>query len=116
MQEWNIECLDFNEALTKATSDCFIYCDPPYVESFSEYSAEGFNWLDQINLVNKLTLISNLRKIPCVLSNLATSPVIQLYKEHRFFMDIIDVRRSISCKGTGRKKVAEVLATKALQA
>lgn len=40
-----------NDMLAKAGPGWLVYCDPPYVEEFAQYTADGFSHDDQVELV-----------------------------------------------------------------
>lgn len=72
----------------------FFYCDPPYDEVFSSYTAEGFSRQDQIRL--KETLEKHTRHNPNVkfmVSNSATPFILDLYKDYN--IDIIKTTKSV---------------------
>jgi DNA adenine methylase len=84
----------------------FIYADPPYDDGFVNYSGD-FTWEDQVKLAETLAALN----CPVVASNKATDRIQNLYKSLGFDIEIISVKRKISCKGD-RSPVDEILATK----
>jgi len=104
---WNFTIGDF-ETISLDVDD-FVYADPPYDVEFTQYSKEGFNWGDQVRLAQWLVQHPG----PVVLSNQATSRVVQLYEELGFSIKILDAPRMINCTGD-RSSVKEVLATKGI--
>ncbi|HEY4515648.1 MAG TPA: Dam family site-specific DNA-(adenine-N6)-methyltransferase [Candidatus Paceibacterota bacterium] len=106
-RRWKFTHTDFNKM--KLTKDDFVYADPPYDVSFSQYSMEGFSWEDQVRLAKWLSKHPG----PVILSNHATKRILELYTSLGFEIQILDAPRIISCTGD-RKKVKEVLATRNL--
>ncbi len=106
-QQWEFTCQDFEQLSLK--EDDFIYADPPYDVEFTTYSKGGFDWQEQIRLVKWLVKHPG----PVVLSNQATTRIIELYEDYRFQIKYYDAPRMISCNGD-RTPAKEVLATKGL--
>jgi DNA adenine methylase len=89
-----------------------VYCDPPYVPlsdtaNFTSYSANGFGWAEQTELVRQAEQLAQ-RGIPVIISNHDTVAVRQAYGEAE--IEAFEVRRFISCNGRKRNKAAEILA------
>lgn len=90
----------------------FIYCDPPYLPvsksaSFTTYSAGGFGYEEH----RKLMVYARrwaMRGARVVLSNADVPLTHELY-EKDFSREIVQMNRSINCKGEGRSKVGEVI-------
>jgi DNA adenine methylase len=104
-KNWEFAAVDF-ENLKLAPTD-FIYADPPYDVQFTQYSAGGFNWEDQVRTAEWLTKHTG----PVVLSNQATPRIMSLYRSLGFNTHILDAPRMISSTGN-RDKAKEVLATR----
>lgn len=102
---WDFMIGDFESI--QLEQDDFVYADPPYDVPFTQYSKEGFNWDDQVRLAEWLIRHPG----PVVLSNQATSRVVQLYSELGFTLTFLDAPRMINCTGD-RTAAKEVLATK----
>ena len=92
-------------ASLELNSDDFIYADPPYDVEFTQYSADGFDWTDQVRLAEWLAEHPG----PVVLSNQATPRIVRLYRSLGFTLRFLDAPRRISCTGD-RKPAREVLA------
>jgi DNA adenine methylase len=91
-----------------------IYSDPPYdggKTAFVGYAGSKFDWDDQVELCETLFHSSH----PVIASNLATDRILELYRDTGFQVWTFPVRRSISCKGSKRKPVIEMLAVKGLE-
>ncbi|MDR0313954.1 MAG: DNA adenine methylase [Treponema sp.] len=105
---------DFEEAVTTADSNSFVYFDPPYHSSaknaFSEYQAGGFGENEQIRLRNVFLTLTE-RRVPCLLSNADTPFIRDLYQNKAFRILTVSARRSINSDQQGRGKVNEVLIT-----
>lgn len=91
----------------KINSQDFIYADPPYDVEFTTYSAGGFDWQDQLRTAKWLAQHPG----PVVLSNQATTRIIELYQRLGFNLRYLEAPRRISCTGD-RTKAFEVLATR----
>lgn len=103
---------DFLHTLKKAKPGDVIYCDPPYVPlsttaNFTHYSAGGFDNTQQQRLATQAQRLAK-RGIPVLISNHATPFTLNIYKEAQIIR--FNVQRYISCKGTQRVKVPELLA------
>lgn len=85
----------------------FIYADPPYDVEFTTYSAGGFSWTDQQRTAEWLAAHPG----PVVLSNQATTRMVELYKKLGFEVSYLDGPRRISCTGD-RTAAKEILAVK----
>ena len=84
----------------------FVYADPPYDSSFTQYSKDSFTWEDQVRLAHWLSSHEG----PVVLSNLATPRVVKLYESCGFRLGYLEAPRMINCTGD-RTPAREVLAT-----
>ena len=87
--------------------DTLIYCDPPYVPmtaSDFKYDAKGFTPDDQI----KLRDLARDSRHTVVISNHWNEVAQELYKDADE-VHVIDVQRTISCKGSERIKVKECI-------
>lgn len=104
---WNFSTGGF-EAVPVEPND-FVYADPPYDVEFTQYSAGGFGWEDQIRLAEWLSR----HRGPVALSNQATKRIVALYKKLGFELAFLPAPRMISCTGD-RTPAKEVLATKGL--
>jgi DNA adenine methylase len=95
------------KVLRTGTYNTFFHlCRSPYDDGFVNYSGD-FTWEDQVKLAKTLAALN----CPVVASNKATDRIQDLYKSLGFDIEIISVKRKISCKGD-RSPVDEILATK----
>ena len=90
----------------KSSQISVIYADPPYDVEFTQYSAGGFNWEDQVRLAHWLKKHPG----PVALSNQLTPRIEELYSDLGFTLTTLDAPRRISCTGD-RTPAKEVLAT-----
>ncbi|MEW6661983.1 MAG: DNA adenine methylase [Bacillota bacterium] len=88
-------------------SNDFVYADPPYDVEFTQYTAQGFGWNDQVRLATWLSQHSG----PVVLSNQATERIVDMYQSLGFTLTLLEAPRMINCTGD-RTPAKEVLATK----
>lgn len=95
--------------LLEVEPEDFIYADPPYDVEFTTYSAGGFSWEDQVRAAEWLAAHPG----PVVLSNQATTRIIELYQKLGFEISYLEGPRRISCTGN-RSAAKEVLALKGL--
>ena len=72
---------DFDDIVKPERGD-FVYCDPPYDESYAKYQAGGFTKDDQIRLKNAADRWS-MAGVNVMLSNSRTRNVKELYKDYR---------------------------------
>jgi DNA adenine methylase len=87
----------------------FLYIDPPYDGTYTQYTPNQFSWRNQQVLAHQLSWL----KHPIVVSNAATDRIIQMYQGYGFKIELLNAKRSVSCNGD-RKQVQEMLATKNL--
>lgn len=93
-------------------NDTLIYMDPPYMpekeQSFTSYTAGGFNLEEQKRLRNVCDTL-NKNEVKWIQSN-SNSPVIkELYKEYN--IKEVTAPRYVSAKANGRGKVQELIIT-----
>lgn len=104
---WSFINDDFECLTDKISESDFMYADPPYDATFSNYTKDGFTWDDQVRLAKWLAAA------PCtvVASNAATPRICALYRKLGFDVKTIDVARRISCDGN-RDDALEMVAVK----
>ena len=102
-----------DEALYKnVSSGDVVYFDPPYIPVsdtayFTDYATEGFSYDQQVQLAELAESLTN-RGAKVIVSNHDTPVSRELYKNAQIYP--IEVRRSISAKGSSRKKANELIA------
>ena len=94
---------DFEVAVQDASTNDFIFLDPPYAPltatSFTSYTKEGFGYEDHVRLAKVFKELTN-RGCYCMLTNHDTPLIRELYKDFR--IEVVDVRRSINRNGSDR--------------
>ena len=111
MNDVKILCTDFEEAVKDAKEGDFVYLDPPYDvwnHSFTTYTKDGFDRKEQQRLARVYNELSN-RGVKVMLSNHNTPFIQETYKD--FHIHVIEAKRNINAKGSGRGKVQEVIIT-----
>jgi DNA adenine methylase len=103
---------DFVSTLHSARQGDVVYCDPPYVplsntSNFTSYSQGGFNH-DQQKLLAKMAEQLVQKGITVIISNHHTDFTEDIYQQASIIS--FDVQRFISCSGSNRNKVKEMLA------
>lgn len=101
-----IICSDYKKVLRKyAEPGDFIFLDPPYFqveekETFLRYTSDRFYEQDQEELAE---IVNDLFDKGCklIITNSNHPRIYDLYK--RFNIKVVGVRRSVNCKGNGRK-------------
>lgn len=112
-QRMEIRECSFTDTFALIKKHDMVYCDPPYVplsatSSFTKYSTGSFNNNDHERLVVEAMVAQN-KGATVIISNNDTPYTRQLYKDATD-IHFIDVRKSISCKSTGRAKQREIIA------
>jgi DNA adenine methylase len=103
LQNVDIKCQSYSD-ITPEEND-LVYFDPPYHETFSSYSKDGFSEIDQVSLkefVDKLTE----KKVKVILSNSNTGFIQKLYENYNKI--VLDTKYSI---GKNKTKIEEILIT-----
>lgn len=90
-------------------SEDFVYADPPYDQTFTQYSRQGFDFAQQERLARWLCDHAG----PVVLSNQSTPRIHELYGDLGYRVHRIRAPRMISCDGN-REPAWEVLALRNL--
>lgn len=97
---------DYKEIIREARPGDFIYLDPPYDNTWTDYTSNGFVRKDQKELAQTLKELDK-KGIKWMLSNSDTDFIKEEYKD--FNIDIVKASRAINSNGNGRGKVNEVL-------
>ena len=89
-----------------------VYFDPPYVPAsdtanFASYAKEGFTYDQQVELAELAESLAD-RGVKVIISNHDTDVSRELYKNAQIHS--LQVSRSISAKGSSRKKANELIA------
>jgi DNA adenine methylase len=105
LKDWTFTVGDFKDIDLK--SNDFVYADPPYDDAYTGYTKDGFGYADQKRLAEHLKD----HKGPVILSNHATTAMLELYKDCGFDVSRRrDAPRMIHCFGD-RTPAKEVIAT-----
>lgn len=112
LQNVTLHNTDFQEHFEVAGQGDVIFADPPYVplsqtSNFTSYSAGGFDWDDQVRLVEQARS-AHLRGAKVLICNHDTPDTRLLYQDAEIYS--YSVRRSISCNGDKRGKAPELMA------
>jgi DNA adenine methylase len=104
--------VDFEQVVSDADKNCFIYFDPPYHSpdktNFTGYQADGFGAEEQERLRNVMINMT-MRGVKCLLSNSDTEYIRELYDYDRFEIIPVQAKRTINSDSAGRSNVNEVL-------
>lgn len=103
---------DFTQTFLHTRPGDIIYCDPPYVplsktSQFTAYTRQKFGDTEQIALAD-LAIKAAKNGTPVIISNHDTPFTRELY--HAAKIASFPVRRNISCKGSQRLPVREIIA------
>lgn len=104
----SFNCLDYEEFLHEASSDDFIYLDPPYVpisqtSSFTGYTKDGFDHARLKNCCEKL----DARGAKFLMSNSDCEITRNLYAS--FKQETLSVSRNMAAKTSSRGVITELL-------
>jgi DNA adenine methylase len=105
----HITCQSFTTALENVKPNDLVYCDPPYDLTFAGYTADRFQWESQYYLSKLLEDLAN-KGVHVFTSNSDTDYVRSLYKD--WDISVLQRKGTVSCKGSNRGKVAELLMTR----
>jgi DNA adenine methylase len=104
-KKWSFFSKDFEDL--EVPEKAFIYCDPPYLGGFHQYTPEGFDFDDHKRLI---VWIAN-QRCPVVYSNSFDQKLSDLLNAAGFKVKLVQGPRAISCDGD-RRPALEILATK----
>lgn len=96
---------DYIDAVTSAKSGDFVFFDPPYYSTFTQYQTEGFTAEDQYRLASLYKQLSS-QGVYCMLTNSDTEFIRELYKGYK--VTSVSVKRNINCdaaKRSGREVI-----------
>ncbi|MDE0011571.1 MAG: Dam family site-specific DNA-(adenine-N6)-methyltransferase [Candidatus Poribacteria bacterium] len=106
LQKATIKYGPFTRSIAPASGD-FVYCDPPYDETFTNYQPAGFNKDDQVALKQMADTWAK-AGARVMLSNADTPFIRDLYQSYT--VHSLTAPRDINCTGD-RSRAAEVLIT-----
>ena len=110
LHAWDFKNQGYMDTLADVRPTDFVYVDPPYDKTFTQYSKGGFTWDDQLKLAERCAELD----CPVVVSNSGTDRIQSLYKDLGFKIKTVSVPRRISCDGN-REAALEIIATKGFQ-
>ncbi|MDY0278001.1 MAG: Dam family site-specific DNA-(adenine-N6)-methyltransferase [Acholeplasma sp.] len=104
---------DFQQVVKEATTNDFVYFDPPYVkwddkDSFTSYTKDDFSKDDQIRLFETVKELTT-KNVKVMLSNHNAEFIRELYKDFNIF--VIPAKRLVNANAKGRGNVEEVIIT-----
>lgn len=107
----DIKCQSFEKILEEVKAWDFVYLDPPYepiskTASFTSYDKNKF-WFDMQEKLKDFFVELDKKWVYVMLSNSETDTIKELYSDYR--IELVEVRRNISCKTETRWKVNEVV-------
>jgi DNA adenine methylase len=113
-QQATFVCESYRETFARVKHGDVVYCDPPYVPlsktaSFTSYAGNGFGLDEQADLANAAEEVTTKINATVLISNHDTIWTRKIY-EHAKKIKSLKVARTISQKGSARKKVGELLA------
>jgi len=111
MNDIELQCVDFEEAVSTAKKGDFVYFDPPYdseTSTFNSYTEEGFGKEEQRRLARVFKELDE-KGVYVMLSNHNTTLINELYKDYN--IHVIEAKRNINSNGNKRGKVEEVIIT-----
>lgn len=100
---------DYRDITFKARAGDFVYLDPPYAGTFTQYQSGGFGPAQQEELRNEMLRLSE-AGVPVLLSNSDVPLVHELFSSvEGFTTEFVDVRRMIGANKESRGRIREVL-------
>lgn len=105
----------FDSVKKQAEKGDMVYFDPPYLpvsetSDFTAYSKSGFGYEDHI-LLKDTCLDLDERGVYFVQSNSYVKPILELYENNGFRIEIVQMNRAINSKTSKRGEVNEILVT-----
>jgi len=104
--------MDFEEAVSGADKNSFVYFDPPYYSKdktgFTKYQADDFGESSQERLRDLIIKMTG-QGIKCLLSNSDTEYIRDLYNSNFFHIMVVQAKRAINSNPMGRGNVSELL-------
>ncbi len=112
LRKADLDARDYRSAVSRARSGDLVYLDPPYPpldnsSSFTHYTKERFNWLDQAEVAAVAADLSRLGSL-VLITNADTEEIRALYKDWLVFP--IQRTRWITC-AREKHKVGELIIT-----
>lgn len=102
----HIACCEYSSILDLVEKDDFVYLDPPYHETFTDYTNNKFNEEEQRELKIFVDTLTK-KEVFVMLSNSATDFIKELYKDYKQIN--LNVKYSLGGKGANRGDKQELL-------
>ena len=99
---------DYRAAVDDALAGDVVYMDPPYDGTFTSYAPGSFTDVDQAEVAH-LARTLDARGVHVIVSNADTPRIRALYAG--WTLDRVSRQGTVSCKGAGRARVAELIIT-----
>lgn len=110
MSSWTFTSTDFAETLEHVDADTFVFCDPPYRQTYDGYTGEGFTEDDQMRVVEFVRAAAT-TGARVVYTNKDTGD--GFYEEHfpGFTIQRVPIRYQVNrnCVDVGRPQTLEVV-------
>jgi DNA adenine methylase len=106
LQNVHIACCEYNSILDLVEKDDFVYLDPPYHETFTDYTNNKFGENEQKNLKRFVDILTE-KGVYVMLSNSATNFIKELYKDYKQIN--LTTKYSLGGKGADRGDKQELL-------
>ncbi|HHR5848934.1 TPA: DNA adenine methylase [Providencia alcalifaciens] len=106
-QQASFKAQAWQETLNQVVRGDGIYCDPPYLNTFSRYNATGFSAQEHEDLAKSLSIFWTELDVPSTISNSIDAK--EMYLDMGFKVYEITASRGIAAKGS-RKPVTEIIA------
>lgn len=90
---------DFEDACIICNAADFVFFDSPYLNTFNNYSSDGFSEHDQFRLWELFVKLTE-KKVYCMLTNSNEDKIRELYSN--FNIRVVDVKRNINCNCKNR--------------
>ncbi len=104
MEKWQITEGDFSEIQLRPTD--LVYVDPPYINTFNQFTATTFKKVDQYRLVEWMSSHEG----TIITSNSDDPEIEELLLSYNWVVNKIETRRNISANSESRGPVKEILA------
>lgn len=106
LQNVHVECCEYDNILELVEKDDFVYLDPPYHETFTDYTNNKFGENEQRNLKRFIDILTE-KGVYVMLSNSATDFIKELYKDYKQIN--LTTKYSLGGKGADRGDKQELL-------
>jgi DNA adenine methylase len=106
LQNVHVECCEYTSILELVEKDDFVYLDPPYHETFTDYTNNKFGEDEQRKLKEFIDILTE-KNVNVMLSNSATDFIKELYKDYKQIN--LTIKYSLGGKGADRGEKQELL-------